>query len=279
MFHAEKMRPEDFPFAIRLANTMDWHTTEDDFKFMLKLEPGGSFVLFNDLEPVGIATCISYGKTGWFGNLAINEEQRNKGAGTFLLRHAIHYLRCKGVETVGLYAYQHLIGFYKSIGFKSHDNFAVLSGTVSLRRQEKTFREANEDDIPALTDFASRCLGGSREKLLKALLTNHNNLCYLASQKEGITGFAFAKVYEEMAEIGPLLCRRDYGEIVTGLLWTILSSLGNLETYAYAPLNEKKLLETLMKAGLKEEFRVTRMFLGPAAAEQCVYIAESLERG
>jgi hypothetical protein len=30
---------------------------------------------------------------------------------------------------------------------------------------------------------------------------------------------------------------------------------------------------------LQEKFRVTRMFLGNAAAKGCTYIAESLERG
>ena len=82
MFHAEKMRPEDFPFAVQLANTIDWNMAEEDFEFMLKLEPHGCFVLFDAEEPVGIATCISYGKTGWFGNLALKEEHRRKGAGT-----------------------------------------------------------------------------------------------------------------------------------------------------------------------------------------------------
>jgi len=31
--------------------------------------------------------------------------------------------------------------------------------------------------------------------------------------------------------------------------------------------------------GFAEEFSVSRMFLGKAAAKDCVYIAESLERG
>jgi len=279
MFHAEKMRPEDFPFAVQLANTIDWNMAEEDFEFMLKLEPHGCFVLFDAEEPVGIATCISYGKTGWFGNLALKEEHRRKGAGTFLVKHAVDYLRNSGVETVGLYAYQHLIGFYENIGFKPYDEFAVLSGKTVPIQAEDAVNDANEDDIPELIEFASRCLGDDRQKLLKTILLGKGNICYFVSHNNEISGFVAAKVYDEMAEIGPLLCRRDRADFAVALLRTILYRLSDIEVYACVPTKEKILLETFKSAGLEEKFRVTKMFLGPALAEQCVYVAESLERG
>jgi len=39
------------------------------------------------------------------------------------------------------------------------------------------------------------------------------------------------------------------------------------------------LLKVLSKVGFKEDFGVARMFLGPAVAKNCIYMAESLERG
>ncbi len=120
MFCVEKMKSSDFPFAVQLANTMDWNMAESDFEVAIKLEPDGCFVLFNAHEPVGIATCISYGKKGWFGNLAVAEEHRKEGAGSFLVKLAVDYLKSKGAETVGLYAYPNLTGFYKKLGF--HDD-------------------------------------------------------------------------------------------------------------------------------------------------------------
>ena len=104
------MRPEDFAFAVELANTMDWNMATEDFEFMTQLEPEGCLVLFDGLKPVGIATCIVYGKVGWFGNLIVEEEYRHKGAGSFLVKYAVEYLLGKGVETIGLYAvsYTHL---------------------------------------------------------------------------------------------------------------------------------------------------------------------------
>ena len=88
-----------------------------------------------------------------------------------------------------------------------------------------------------------------------------------------------AKVYGEMAEIGPLMCGRDPERFDIGLIETMLAELEGLDVYAYAPANETEILDLLLQAGLREKFRVTRMFLGSVAAESCVYMPESLERG
>jgi GNAT superfamily N-acetyltransferase len=279
MFHVKTMSSEDFPFAVKLANSMDWNMAEEDFDFMLKLEPHGCFILHEDEEPVGVVTCVSYGRTGWFGNLVVKEEHRRKGAGIFLVKHVVDYLRTKQVETVGLYAYQHLIEFYENIGFKARGDFVVLSGKTLPSKAEETFKEANKDDVPALIEFASCCLGDDREKLLKTILLDKGNRCYFSAHNHQILGFVTAKVYEEMAEIGPLLCKRDRADIAATLLRTILRRLSNVKVYACVSAKEKLLLETLEATGLEEKFRVTRMFLGPIPAEKCFYVAESLERG
>jgi GNAT superfamily N-acetyltransferase len=277
MFSAEKMRPKDFPFAVQLANTMDWNMTNGDFAFMRELEPDGCFVLFDDTERVGIATCISYGKTGWFGNLVVKDAARRKGAGTFLVRHAMEYLRRKGVESVGLYAYQHLTDFYGDIGFKPVDDLVVLGGKV-VHNGSDGLREVEANDVPTLIELASQFLGDDRGKLLKAIF-NEGNAGYLASHDRDVVGFVVVKVYGGMAEIGPLLCRRYYEDTGATLLKSVLNKIGGLEAYAYVPLKEKRLLETLTATGLVEKFRLTRMYLGRIPADNCVYMPESLERG
>jgi ribosomal protein S18 acetylase RimI-like enzyme len=279
MFRAGKMRAEDFPFAVQLANTMDWNMAESDFEFMTKLEPDGCFLAFQTEEPIGIATCVSYRKTGWFGNLSVKEEHRRKGAGTFLVKHAVEYLRTKGVETVGLYAYSHLVGFYEKVGFKPHDDFVVLNGEPLLCKQHGASREADEKDVPALIEFDRRCFGGDRTKLLKPILLEKGNLCYLSVQNGEIAGFAAAKVYEAMAEIGPLVCHQKRLDVAGELLRTVLCRLRNLDVYVCVPAKAKAILATLLNVGLKENFRVTRMFLGPVNAQNCIYLPESLERG
>jgi len=281
MFRVEKMSVADFPFAVQLANTMNWNMSSEDFEFMSKLEPQGCFVLFHGSERLGTATSVSFGKIGWFGNLIVKEEYRKKGAGTFLVKHAIEYLKSTGVETIGLYAYPHLIEFYKNFGFKPNADFLIFQGKAvsSATERKLQLREAKKQDIPALMDFDCQCFGAYRKKLLEPILLNRGNLCYLSAGDHEISGYVMAKVYEDMAEVGPLVCRQNRVDVALALLQTILGKLNNLSIIICVPTAETALLALLSKAGFRENFRVARMFLGPAVAKNCTYIAESLERG
>jgi GNAT superfamily N-acetyltransferase len=279
MFRVEEMKAEDFPFAVQLTDTMDWNMASEDFEFMAKLEPQGCLVLFDGSERLGTATSVSFGRVGWFGNLIVREDQRRKGAGTFLVKHAIKYLKSRGAETMGLYAYPHLIEFYGNFGFKPDLDFLVFQGRVASSVTEETLRETTKQDIPALVDFDCRLFGACRKKLLEPILLNTSNLCYISVDNHEIIGYAAAKVYDKMAEVGPLMCRKNRVDIAVTLLRTVLDKLRNLDVFICVPTQETALLETLLKAGLREDFRVTRMFLGPAVAKNCTYIAESLERG
>jgi hypothetical protein len=140
-------------------------------------------------------------------------------------------------------------------------------------------REVKKQDIPALMEFDCQCFGAHRKKLLKSILLNTGNLCYISADGNEIIGYCAAKVYEEMAELGPLMCRQNRVDIAVTLLKTIVGKLRNFDVFTCVPTEENALLETLSKTGFRENFRVTRMFLGPAVAKNCTYIAESLERG
>jgi len=269
----------DFSFAVQLANTMNWNMTPEDFEFMVKLEPDGCFVLFYGQERLGMATSISLGKLGWFGNLVVKEGARKEGAGSFLLKHAIDYLKNKDVETIGLYAYPHLVKFYESFGFKPNIDFLVLKGKAAVPVNQVTVRAAKELDIPEITFFDCQCFGANRQKLLKAILLNKDNLCYISTENNAVTGYVVAKVYGKFAEVGPLICHANRVDEALLLLKTILNKLDDLEVSVYIPKKETTLLKMLRQAGLKEDFCVVRMFLGAPVAKNCIYTAESLERG
>jgi len=279
MFKVKNMEVGDFPFAVQLANTMNWSMTAGDFEFMMKLQHRGCFVLFHSQERVGIATSVSFGKVGWFGNFIVKEDFRRKGAGSLLMKHAIDFLKRKGVETIGLYAYPHLVKFYESLGFETDIDFLVLQGKAVFPAPQGIARAAKKQDAPEVIDFDCHCFGASRKKLLEPILLNTSNLCFILLENNEISGYVAAKVYDEMAEVGPLICPANHVEAAVLLLKTILGSLKGLNIFMTIPKKETALLDMLFKAGLKEDFRVTRMFWGPAVAKNCIYAAESLERG
>ena len=279
MFHVAKMKTSDFLFAVQLANTMDWNMTVKDFEFNVKLEPQGCFIQFQHDKRVGIATTISFGKVGWFGNFIVKKTIRGKGAGRFLMQKAIAYLQNKNVKTIGLYAYPHLVKFYEHFGFKSDISFSVLKGKPNFPTAQDSVKAATKLNIPELVELDRRCFGASRKKLLESLLFNKSNLCYISTENHEITGYVAAKVYNKMAEVGPLISPAKRVEGALMLLKAILNRLSGFEVFIYIPQKEIELLNLLRAVGFKKEFSLVRMFLGPSIIKNCIYAAESLERG
>ena len=281
MFHVRKMELKDFEFAVSLANTMGWNMTPVDFEFNTQLEPNGCFVLLHDTQPVGLATCISYEKVGWFGNLVVKDTYRELGAGTQLVEHAVRYLKKAGATTIGLYAYPQLEGFYSKIGFKSDTDFLVLKADAvyAIAADHRNLQQTEMQDLPTVADFDEGCFGAPRKKILESILKNSENISYAAVEDSKTIGFVAAKLYGESAEIGPLDCKRRRPEVAAKLLGAVLRRLEGFEAYIYMPAAETSLLDELFKAGFKEEFRLRRMFLGPIVGTKCIYSAESLERG
>jgi predicted N-acetyltransferase YhbS len=279
MFQIKPMKPEEFVFATELANTMNWDMSIEDFQFMTSLEPYGCFVLFDDSKPIGIATSNSYGKVGWFGNLIVKEEYRGRGAGSQLVEHAISYLHGKGVETIGLYAYPNLIGFYSNLGFSYSEDFSVLNVLTLKSISSEILSKVGTKHIQKIAEFDRRCFGGDRRKLLESIVLEQGNLSYYVSKEDDIIGYVAATVYEKMAWVGPLLCQEGNVDVAVTLLKGVLNKLTGLSVYVSLPKKETALADLFSSVGFREDFSVARMFFGPNVARNCIYLAESLERG
>jgi GNAT superfamily N-acetyltransferase len=279
VFHVRNMSRADFEFAVRITGLMGWGLAEQDFEFMMELEPEGCFVLLDDSDRVGMATTVSFGKLGWFGNLIVDESKRNRGAGTLLVKHALNYLAEKDVTTVGLYAYIEKIPFYRRLGFECDSEFIVLKGKGYSSPVRANVRKAEKQELAEIIDFDQSCFGASRRKMLEPILMDRDNLCFVSTEDGQISGFAVAKVYRGVAELGPLAFKRGQVKTAADLLRATLSAVEGLETSLFVPKREKRIVSMLLESGFHESFHVERMFLGPSVNEDCVYMAESLERG
>ncbi len=277
------MQPTDFAKAAELANTMNWHMTPQDFAFNSKLEPDGCLVLKDGSDLVGVSTCICYGKVGWFGNLIVDESKRRQGAGTALISHALGVLNRKGAQSVGIYAYPHLLDFYRKLGFKLDADFVVLKAeSISFSSSTENvgcLKAFNPGNLAEIVSVDRACFGDSRAKLLKLILGDSQNRGYLAFEGDAPSGFAAAKVFGDSAEVGPLVCEEDQPEIAGQLLNAVLRDLAGMEAYMYVPGTQTGLLKSAFALGFREDFRLIRMFWGPKPAKSCIYLAESLERG
>jgi GNAT superfamily N-acetyltransferase len=273
------MRAVDFQFATTLANTMNWNMATEDFQFMTDLEPEGCFVAFHGRERVGVSTSISFGKVGWFGNLIVKEKFRNMGVGSLLVRHAVNYLQSRGVRTIGLYAYPNLTRFYSNLGFRLDEDFSVLHAEALGSLTSEALPSVRKQQTKAIEEFDSRCFGGDRKKLLESIILEEGNLSHFKSEGDEVVGYVAATVYGKMAWVGPLVCLESKVDVAVLLLKAVLSNLAGKSVYTVLPKKETILADMLFNAGFREDFSVSRMFLGQAVAKNCVYMAESLERG
>ena len=279
MFHIKLMSPEDLAFAVQITDQMSWNLVEEDFRFMMELEPEGCFVLFCDSERVGIATSVCFGKIGWFGNFIVEERHRNKGAGSMLVKHAIKYLKSRNLETIGLYSYIDKTTFYQRLGFKCDSEFLVLEGKGLPKLNNPDLGKVQNKNIQNVIDYDCHCFGGSRKRLLESILFNSINTGYLCIEEDEMLGYCVAKVYGEMVEIGPLVCKKGRDDVAIKLLQKNLNGLESLEVSMCLPKKELTIISMLRENGFREKFRVFRMFLGSPIARDCIYVAESLERG
>jgi hypothetical protein len=279
MFHVKNMSTEDFEFASQITDKMNWNLTPEDFAFIKGIEPEGCFVSLDDSKRIGIATTISFGTIGWFGNLIVDEDYRNRGAGSLLLEHSLKYLMSKNVRTVGLYAYIDRIPFYSRFGFKYDSEFVVLDGKGFSVSSGFGVRRAKNHEVRGIIDFDCACFGASRKNLLEPILLNPSNLCYVSTEEGRMVGYSAAKVYERMAELGPLMCQRRREDVAVDLLRAVLNELKGYNVSVCVPQKEKAITDMLRERRFTENFRVARMLRGPSPFTDCIYVAESLERG
>jgi predicted N-acetyltransferase YhbS len=279
MFKVRTMRSSDFAFAVELANTMDWNMATEDFQFQNSLEPEGCFVLTDEEKPVGIATCISYGEIGWFGNLIVKEECRKNGGGSTLVNHSVNYLRAKGVQTIGLYAYPHLIHFYSDIGFKGDKSFSVFHTEHLGHISTEKLPQIGKPQMSMINKFDTECFGGDRKRLLESIILEKGNVCHYFREAGEIVGYVAATVYESMAWIGPLVCKEARKDVSISLIKSALSKVEGKSVYAVAAKDNIAFQQLFGSLGFKEDFSVSRMLFGEETSKNCIYLAESLERG
>ena len=143
----------------------------------------------------------------------------------------------------------------------------------------ETLPKIGTRQIQAVAEFDSGCFGGNRKKLLEFIIFEKGNLSYYLAENDEVVGYVAAKVYEKMVEVGPLICQAGHVDDAVSLLKAALVKLTGLSVYAVLPKKETALADMLFSVGFKEDFSVSRMFLGQAVSKNCIYMAESLERG
>ncbi len=274
-----KMTSNDFAYAIKLTDTMQWDLTKKDFEFMTALEPEGCFVAIDGSAKVGTITTALHGKVGWIGNVIVEANRRSEGIGALLVEHAVDYLARKSATTIGLYAYVNTVPFYEKFDFKCDSDFVRFVGQGSVQGVDAaSIKRMSKGDLTDVLDLDESCIGWNRERLLRRVLADSKDLCNVAREHDELLGFIMADAYRQ--EIGPCMVRSKNTEVAVDLFKTVLCRMSGVEVRLGVRNTRRGIVRALGKMGFEEEFRVVLMFWGEAIEDKgCLLAMESLERG
>ena len=118
--------------------------------------------------------------------------------------------------------------------------------------------EIDASNIWEIAEFDSSCFGWDRRRLLEALIFSEDNFGYFVSEQGRIAGYVVAKVCDDMAEVGPLVCRGNRLDIADKLLRSVLERLSGLRVNVCLPKKAISLIAELSQLGFVEDFYVTR---------------------
>lgn len=275
------MRAGDFDFAARLSNMENWDNSSDDFRRILRVQPGGSFVATEKKRRVGIVTTTSYGRLGWIGNVVVSKRYRKLGIGSWLVKHAILYLRKKGARTIGLFSYKRNLPFYQRLGFKRDASYLRFLGKGRALTSEGP-TGIDSKDFERILAFDRKCFRHYRDRLLKELLRRFRDSSFVTMRNGDVLGYIVGKNYDTTCEIGPWLCSREDISIAAGLLRAVLNISIGKSVEITVPRRNRQALRLLRNHNFEDQGSVVRMYYGDRTSfpdDRYTFAAESLEKG
>jgi len=189
-----------------------WGHSMRDVERCWRLEPHGCFLAVLHGVPVGHVFSVCYGKLGWIGLLIVNPEVRGRGVGSVLMGAAVNYLQRVGCKSIMLEAVEKAVPLYRQFGFREEFDSLRFRGQVGsmvrLGRLESGIRKMREKDVADVARFDVRYFGADRLRVLRSLLLDAPDLCYVAEDDTGVMGYIMARRGEGGFWVGPWVCER-----------------------------------------------------------------------
>jgi ribosomal protein S18 acetylase RimI-like enzyme len=267
MLQFRTMRNSDISFAISLCDREKWGVTRDDFERILRLDPKGSFIAYDDARRLGLVTSTSYGrKLAWIGNVVVDKNSRGREIGHRLVEFAVSYLRKRRVQHVALYCFKESLGFYERLGFVKEAAF------VRLKRKGKQahFRLAtfSFDDRPRLAQLLAidkRAFGADRSKLVRLVIADRVGFWIAMSDGSNIRSCMMVRKYDDVCEFGPWISMKPRTDELREMLRRALNETDGRSVEVSSLRSNREVLELLRDHGFRVLREGYRMFYGERA--------------
>jgi GNAT superfamily N-acetyltransferase len=188
------LQPQDIAIAAELSAEAGWNQTADDWRMLLRLNPGNCFGIESDGRLVSTATLACYGRQlGWIGMVLTNHAYRRRGFARALLLHVIERADQLGIESLKLDATDQGQRLYESLGFRVEQ---------PVERWWRPHQEASEIALQRakLLNHDIEAYGADRSELLSALAERSKLYTHA-------DGFCFSRPGRVANYLGPCISR------------------------------------------------------------------------
>jgi predicted N-acetyltransferase YhbS len=259
------MVPEDEGFFLELIGLTGWGNTAADFRRMLQYEPGGCFLASRDGVDVGMVNSTCYGSVGWIGNLVVTPGQRGGGIGAALMRRGMEHLTDSGAASIRLDAVEKAIPLYERLGFKAQYPSLRFKG-LGMSFDVPDVEEMHVPHLEGVLNLDAIYFGANRERMLRRVLGDFPEYCFVACEEGVVRGYIMAKRGESNVRIGPWVCEPSKAELARDLLRRLMDSTAGENLWIGVPEGNRASVEILTAHGFSSLPSSLRMCYGECSA-------------
>lgn len=220
----------DIPAAMKLKEAAEWNQTEDDWRRVLRLEPGGCFAAIKDDELVGTTTTTTYNdELAWVGMVLVDPKNRRQGIATKLMETALDYLKGK-VATIKLDATAQGKPVYERFGFEAESLVERWVGGIESTSIDVSSETLNLELRRELLALDQNAFNADRSSLMDSLIADSFVPPVLKKSGDGkLSGYALARRGTKAHYIGPIVATDP--ENVENLLDDMLGQISGSRVY------------------------------------------------
>ncbi|MBN1678174.1 MAG: GNAT family N-acetyltransferase [Candidatus Thermoplasmatota archaeon] len=202
------LRIDDIDFVLDLVLKEGWSYHRVELERMLDMDPEGSFI-YEETEPLGFITTVTYLRTGVIGHLIVSEHARGKRIGQTLVDRALQYTSERGTESVLLYATEEGAEMYRKLGFRTLAEVFCIRAEKSgpmVPQEYPGLSPVKEGDLGRISQMDAALFGDDRSGLISRLWRDYPDLCFKIERSGEIQGYSFGRATSSANDLGPWVC-------------------------------------------------------------------------
>ena len=262
MISISPLLENDIPAALEIQALSGWNQTANDWKRVLRLEPGGSFGARLNGRLVGTTTTLNFGRElAWIGMVLVHPDLRGQGLGRRLMETALEHLRGRGIASIKLDATPAGKPLYEKLGFSTELIIERWEG-IAMGRASEGAREARKDFPDSVRELDRSAFGVDRSAVVSALADDAHVAPLVIGDDAEPAGFALARPGLRADYIGPIVARDASAAL--SLLDAMQATLEGKRVYMDVNTEFALADGALAERGLVRQRELYRMRLGPS---------------